>query len=81
MSSCPVYCSKMIAFGRAEEWEPLASIFDSKGRSSDGQTPDAERASLQTRWKAWAATHRAEIQAGTKVPVDKDLIPSNWKME
>jgi hypothetical protein len=47
---------------------------------SNGDTPDAERAVLATRWKAFAAKHAAEIKAGTKVPLDKDLVPSNWML-
>jgi hypothetical protein len=64
----------------------LVGLLDSKGRSSDGNTPDAERRALATRWKAFVAKHRADIVAGKAIPlsdptVTKDLVPSNWKLD
>ena len=35
---------------------------------------------LQTKWKAFLSTHRAEVQAGTSLPLDPTLVPSNWTL-
>ena len=59
----------------------LFGLLDQKSYGSSGDTPDAERAVLVTRWKAFAAKHASEIKAGTKMPVEKDLVPSNWTLD
>ncbi len=64
-----------------EAMSELVGLLDSHGRSSSGEVPAGERPVLAARWKAWAGKHAAEIRAGTKLPVESDLVPSSWKLE
>jgi hypothetical protein len=64
----------------ADVMRELFGLTSQQSYGSNGDTPDAERALLATRWKAFATKHAAEIKAGTKVPLDKDLVPSNWML-
>lgn len=64
----------------------LVGVLDSGGRSTSGDTPKAERTALATRWRAFLAKHRADVEGGKKIPlsdpsVTKDLVPSNWKLD
>jgi hypothetical protein len=58
----------------------LFGLSSQQSYGSNGDTPDAERAILVARWKALAAKHASEIKAGTKMPLEKDLVPSNWQL-
>ena len=59
----------------------LFGLTSQQSYGSNGDTPDAERAVLATRWKAFVTKHAAEVKAGTKVPMEKDLVPSNWMLD
>jgi len=59
----------------------LVGFIGAKSFGSSGETPDAERAALQTKWKAFLAAHKTEVQAGTTMPMDKTLMPSNWTLD
>jgi hypothetical protein len=59
----------------------LFGIIAVKSFGSNGDTPDAERAALQTKWKAFLAAHKTDVQAGTSLPMDKTLVPSNWNID
>jgi len=65
----------------ADVMRELFGLLEQKSYGSSGDTPDAERAILVTRWKAFAAKHASEIKAGTKIAVEKDLVPSNWTLD
>jgi hypothetical protein len=64
----------------ADVMRELFGLSSQQSYGSSGDTPDAERAVLVTRWKAFAAKHASEIKAGTKMPLEKDLVPSNWTL-
>jgi hypothetical protein len=64
----------------ADVMRELFGLSSQQSYGSSGDTPDAERAILVTRWKAFAAKHASEIKAGTKMPLEKDLVPSNWQL-
>ncbi|HEY2369421.1 MAG TPA: hypothetical protein VGH87_23650 [Polyangiaceae bacterium] len=65
----------------ADSMRELVGIIGAKSFGSNGDTPDAERAALQTKWKAFLAAHKTEVQTGATIPMDKTLLPSNWTLD
>jgi hypothetical protein len=63
----------------------LCDILQYSGRSTSGTLTDAMRTAVIPPWKKLVTDHRAEIEAGTKLPlthksVTKDLLPPTWKL-
>jgi hypothetical protein len=63
----------------------LVDLIEYQGRGSSGYPTDAQRAAVVTRWKEFVASHRADIEAGRRIPltdpsVTPDLIPPTWKL-
>ena len=61
----------------------LLGIFDATGWQSNDQTAGADAAALSRRWLAFIEAHRAELDAGQRLSLDRadiptDLVPAGW---
>ncbi len=60
----------------------LVSLLDEHGYGSSGAPSPGAAAALARRWKLFIVKHKAQIEAGTRIPIDAsvppDLVPSGW---
>jgi hypothetical protein len=66
-----------------EALSELCDVLSYTGRSTDGVPSAAQRAAVIPHWKKLVITHRADLEAGTKIALSKvtpALLPPQWSL-